>query len=60
MCDMNCQNCYYKAINPAEDEGHCYMFAVEPLGECRQFRMSREAQQSMERELDKLTTLKTC
>lgn len=53
MCDMNCQNCYYKAINPAEDEGHCYMFAVEPSGECRQFRLSREAQQSMERELAK-------
>lgn len=53
MCDMNCQNCYYKAINPVADEEHCYMFAVEPSGECRQFRMSREAQQSMKRELDK-------
>ena len=54
MCTMNCQNCYYKEINPDDDEGHCYMFKVAPSGECRQFKLSSEAKQSLERDLGQL------
>lgn len=54
MCTMNCQNCYYKEINPADDEGHCYMFQVAPPGECRQFKLSPEAKQCLERDLEAL------
>ena len=54
MCTMNCQNCYYKEINPADDEGHCYMFKVAPPGECRQFKLSPDAKQCLERDLDAL------
>lgn len=46
MCNMNCRNCYYREINPADDSGHCYMFKHEPEGDCLQFKLSKAAVKS--------------
>lgn len=54
MCDQNCDNCEYKAVNRGRT-GHCYMFKLEPEGMCEQFSMSREAIKSMSIDL---TTIK--
>lgn len=53
-CNMNCENCYYKAINPPSDEGFCYMFRNEPDGDCGQFKFSDEAKKSMQKSLDNM------
>ena len=35
----DCNNCLYKAIADEQDEGHCYMFREEPVGQlCGAFR----------------------
>lgn len=44
---MNCNNCYFNAINPVEDQGHCYMFKNEPNGDCKQFKFSDEAKRNI-------------
>jgi hypothetical protein len=51
---MNCSNCYYKAINPDDDEGHCYMFEKEPVGDCLQFKLSFQARTAIDKVIDTL------
>jgi hypothetical protein len=54
MCNMNCNNCHYKAMNPPEDDGHCYMFQEEPEGDCRQFALSSQAKNPLAIDIDNI------
>ena len=52
MCNQVCKNCHYNEINPSEDDRHCYMFRHEPKGDCKQFKLSKTADKSLQETLN--------